>query len=243
MQIRTIDQDVPPFWVPAGLGQQENCRTHGRRNGTRKRNPSGAIFCESRQNRNHRKHFSGTKTRQRTRPNPNWNPSLSHARTATELNWTAAILKFKKHPHRGVLIQTSSHICTQQGRNDRSWVISTKTFWQSSGPDKGVMSGDSLESLESLESLNSQEAPQSGLFSNDPFFSEQLPCRSVELKIFSVFLCQRCREIWREISVKLCVLRFPGFGCAAENFTKISRQKRCGKRKLSRKFHSAGAQR
>ena len=30
-------------------------------------------------------------------------------------------------------------------------------------------------------------------------FSEQLPCRSAEVKFFSVFLCQRCREIWREI--------------------------------------------
>ena len=73
--------------------------------------------------------------------------------------------------------------------------------------------------------------------------SEQLPCRSAEVKIFSVFLCQRCREIWREILVKFSALRFPGFGCATENFTKISRQKRCGERKISRKFHSAGAQR
>ena len=33
------------------------------------------------------------------------------------------------------------------------------------------------------------------------------------LKISSVFLCQRCRVIWREILVKfLRVLRFPGFG-------------------------------
>ena len=32
--------------------------------------------------------------------------------------------------------------------------------------------------------------------------SEQLPCRSAEVKFFSVFLCQRCREIWREILVK-----------------------------------------
>ena len=55
--------------------------------------------------------------------------------------------------------------------------------------------------------------------------SEQLPCRSAEVKFFSVFLCQRCREIWREILVKFSVLRFPGFGCAAENFTNISRQK------------------
>ena len=55
--------------------------------------------------------------------------------------------------------------------------------------------------------------------------SEQLPCRSAEVKFFSVFLCQRCREIWREILVKFSALRFPGFGCAAENFTKISRQK------------------
>ena len=45
-------------------------------------------------------------------------------------------------------------------------------------------------------------------------------------EIFSVFLCQRCREIWREILVKFSVLRFPGFGRARENFTKISRQKR-----------------
>ena len=29
--------------------------------------------------------------------------------------------------------------------------------------------------------------------------SEQLPCRSAEVTFFSVFLCQRCREIWREI--------------------------------------------
>ena len=39
----------------------------------------------------------------------------------------------------------------------------------------------------------------------------------------------RCREIWREILVKFSALRFPGFGCATENFTKISRQKRCEK--------------
>ena len=63
------------------------------------------------------------------------------------------------------------------------------------------------------------------------------------MKFFSVFLCQKCREIWREIWVKFSVLRFPGFRCAAENFTKISCQKRCEKRKISRKFHSAGAQR
>ena len=62
--------------------------------------------------------------------------------------------------------------------------------------------------------------------------SEQLPCRSAEVKFFSVFLCQRCREIWREILVKFSALRFPGFGCATENFTKISRQKRCEKRKM-----------
>ena len=70
-------------------------------------------------------------------------------------------------------------------------------------------------------------------------FSEQLPCRSAEVKFFSVFLCQSCREIWREILVKFSVLRFPRFGCATENFTKISRQKRCEKWKISRKFHSA----
>ena len=69
--------------------------------------------------------------------------------------------------------------------------------------------------------------------------SEQLPCRSAEVKIFSVFLCQRCREIL----VKFSVLRFPGFGCATEHFTKISRQKRFEKQKISCKFHSAGAQR
>ena len=73
--------------------------------------------------------------------------------------------------------------------------------------------------------------------------SEPLPCRGAEVNFFSVFLCQRCREIRREILVKFSVLRFPGFGCATENFTKISRQKRSEKRKISRKFHSAGAQR
>ena len=69
--------------------------------------------------------------------------------------------------------------------------------------------------------------------------SEQLSCRSAEVKIFSFFLCQRCREIWREILVKFSALCFPGFGCATENFTK----KRCEKRKSSHKFHSAEAQR
>ena len=53
-------------------------------------------------------------------------------------------------------------------------------------------------------------------------FSEQLSCRSAEVKIFSVFLCQRCREIWREILVKFSALRFPGLGM---------------RRKISPKFH------
>ena len=70
--------------------------------------------------------------------------------------------------------------------------------------------------------------------------SEQPPCRSAEVKFFSVFLCQRCREIWREILVKFSVLRFPGFGCATENFTKISRQKRCEKRKFHANFTLLG---
>ena len=70
--------------------------------------------------------------------------------------------------------------------------------------------------------------------------SEQLPCRSAEVKFFSVFLCQRCREIWREILVKFSALRFPRFGCAAENFTKISRQKRCEKRKFHENFTLLG---
>ena len=75
-----------------------------------------------------------------------------------------------------------------------------------------------------------------GRFPICPDMSEQLPCRSAEVKFFSVFLCQRCREIWHEILVKFSVLRFPGFGCATENFTNISRQKRCEKRKISRNF-------
>ena len=36
-------------------------------------------------------------------------------------------------------------------------------------------------------------------FSTGSPMSEQLPCRSAQVKIFSVFLCRRCREIWREI--------------------------------------------
>ena len=61
------------------------------------------------------------------------------------------------------------------------------------------------------------------------------------VKLFSVFLCQRCREIWREILARFFMLHFPGFGRPRADFTKISRQKRCEKRKISRKFHSAGA--
>ena len=45
-----------------------------------------------------------------------------------------------------------------------------------------------------------------------------------------------------KFGVKFSALRFPGFGFLTENFTKISRQKRCEKQKISRKFHSAGAQ-
>ena len=64
--------------------------------------------------------------------------------------------------------------------------------------------------------------------------SEQVPCRSAEVKFFSVFLCQRCREIWCKILVKFSALRFPGFGCATWNFTKFSPQKRW----KTRKFHA-----
>ena len=66
---------------------------------------------------------------------------------------------------------------------------------------------------------------------------------SAEVNFFSVFLRQRCREIWREILVNFSVLRFPGFGSARESFAKISRQKRSEKGEISNKFHSAGAQR
>ena len=59
--------------------------------------------------------------------------------------------------------------------------------------------------------------------------SEQLPCRSAEVKIFSVFLCQRCREVWGEILVKFSVLRFPGFGVCDgkfhQNFTSKTARK------------------
>ena len=37
----------------------------------------------------------------------------------------------------------------------------------------------------------------------------------VRSEFFSVFLCQRCREIWREI---FRVTRFPGFGCLKRKF-------------------------
>ena len=68
-------------------------------------------------------------------------------------------------------------------------------------------------------------------FTKPPFLGdapEQLPCRSAEVKYFSVFLCQRCREIWREILVKFSEQRFPGFGCATENFTSKLREAKPG---------------
>ena len=79
--------------------------------------------------------------------------------------------------------------------------------------------------------------------------SEQLPCSFCGVKIFSVFLCQRCREIWRDI---LRVLRFPGFGCPNRKtspnlhakkgvkngtFHQICTPKKVRKRKISCKFH------
>ena len=40
-------------------------------------------------------------------------------------------------------------------------------------------------------------------------------------EIFSVFLCQRCLvKFGVKFLVKFSVLRFPGFGCATENFSK-----------------------
>ena len=48
------------------------------------------------------------------------------------------------------------------------------------------------------------------------------PAEVRKYNFFSVFLCQGCREIWREILVKFSVLRFPGFGCDGkfhQNFT------------------------
>ena len=50
----------------------------------------------------------------------------------------------------------------------------------------------------------------------------------VRSEFFSVFLCQRCREIWREMLVEIIrVLRFPGFGCL--------------KRKISLQFHATNS--
>ena len=81
---------------------------------------------------------------------------------------------------------------------------------------------------------------------NWPFFGlvcrgHSWPAEVRKWQFFSVFLCQRCREIWREILVQVSMLHFPGFGCPRENFTQTSRQKRCEKRMISRNFHSAGA--
>ena len=88
------------------------------------------------------------------------------------------------------------------------------------------------------------------------------------VKSFSVFLCQKCRDTWREILVKFSacyVFKFPGFGCPNRKISPrcleaqqqylsyrailvaILSQK-CfvlvfmgWKRKMSRKCHSAGA--
>ena len=57
-------------------------------------------------------------------------------------------------------------------------------------------------------------------------WSEQLPCRSAEVKVFSVFLCQRCREIWREIWVKFPRYVFQGLGARGT---------------ISQKFHAKNA--
>ena len=55
------------------------------------------------------------------------------------------------------------------------------------------------------------------------------------VKIFSIFLCQRCCEIRREI-FRATFSRV--WMSEADNFTKASRQKRCEKQKISSKFHS-----
>ena len=48
--------------------------------------------------------------------------------------------------------------------------------------------------------------------------SEQLPCRSAEVKFFSPFFS--AKDVVK-FGVKFSVLRFPGFGCATEHFTKF----------------------
>ena len=52
-------------------------------------------------------------------------------------------------------------------------------------------------------------------------FSRAATLQKCGVKFFSVFLCQKCHEIWHEILVKFSVLHFPGFGCPRENFTKF----------------------
>ena len=51
------------------------------------------------------------------------------------------------------------------------------------------------------------------------------------VKIFSVFVCQRCREIWREI---FRMLRFPGFECLKR---KISPKRHAKNGVNNRQFH------
>ena len=72
-------------------------------------------------------------------------------------------------------------------------------------------------------------------------FQSSFPAE-VRSEIFSIFLCQKCREICREILVTFstCYV-LQGLGVRPLKYHRTSCQKRCEKRKCSRKFHSAGA--
>ena len=58
---------------------------------------------------------------------------------------------------------------------------------------------------------------------------------------FSVFLCHRCREIWREILAKFSVRYvFQGSGVRSGKLHQTFTPKTVSKTEISRKFHSAG---
>ena len=73
--------------------------------------------------------------------------------------------------------------------------------WDLPGLGGGVSGPKARKSEKGLEKVLGPSRPKSlkKVSGRVRKVSEQLPCRSAEVKFFSVFLCQRCREIWREI--------------------------------------------
>ena len=80
-----------------------------------------------------------------------------------------------------------------------------------------------------VEGTNFREPLSKSLYLVGPKKSQSSYPAEVRKWLFSIFLCQRCREIWREILVNFFGAASSRVWVSEKKITKISRQKRCEK--------------